>query len=99
MVKVIVLAAVGVFAVAPLVSAETYKTPSQNSSVDQLHTTPSIMDDDGNINTDPAMTSSTSTTPGPVKQRNGKTKCQAGTASSSHPDNTDNPAMPLPCNP
>ena len=99
MLKVLVIAAAGVFAVTPLVSAQSYKTPSQNPSVDQLHTTPSILDDNGNINTDPAMTSSTSTTPGTVKQRDGKTKCQTGVASSSHPDNTDNPAIPLPCNP
>lgn len=82
---------------APVADAQTYRTPSQASAVDQLHQTPSIVDPNGNPNTDPAMTSSTGvSTPAPARgQRDAN--CRSGTASSEHPDNTDNPPMTPGC--
>ena len=100
MMKIIACSAVAIMVSASLAHAQTYKTPSQGSAVDQLHATPSILDDDGNINNDPAMTPSTTTTGTHSKaSMKGKAECQTGRASSNNPDNTDNPAMTAACQP
>lgn len=59
MLKISACSAIAKMVSLPMAYAQTYKTPSENPALNQIHTTPSIMDDDGNIDIDPAMTSRT----------------------------------------
>ena len=93
-----VVFAIGASASVPTSAAEFRKVPGQNGSADrQLRSTPDIDNGNGEVNTDPAMTSSTGENNAGKPTTTTGNSCRNGGGQNYPNANTDNPAGFQPC--
>jgi hypothetical protein len=95
-IAVITVALIAAGSIVPAGAAEYRKSPGQTEPArSQLRKTPDIGNASGNINTDPAMTNSTTTLKNPSNAPG--TDCRNGNGQTYPNANTDNPPGFQPC--